>query len=307
MTIDSGAGEAANDTAVSEQNAGQVAASDNATDQTDTGEGENTEGEEAQAEPQPEFVEVTLEDGRKVKVQKDIEGYLLRQADYTRKTQEVAEQRKALEAEREQFKGQTEAQKAHFAAATKLAALDDQLEQYAKVDWQTLYQTNPDLYQQHRINYDALKDKRESAARDFSQKEQERRQTSERESANRAQKAVAEIKRLVPEWTPGGELDVKLATYGTSIGFSQPEMAEMALRNPQFLHQLKRLHDYDEAAKKQKTQQTFEQSQQAKPVTRVGGSGGSAVLRTTDATGDRLSTDEWMRRERERVAKRGRR
>jgi len=49
---------------------------------------------------------------------------------------------------------------------------------------------------------------------------------------------------------------------------------------------------------------TFDAAQAARPVTRVGGSGGTASRRTTDSSGDALSTDEWVTRERERLRKR---
>lgn len=307
MSFENGA-QAANEAVVADQNTdGQVAANETAADQTEGDGAENTEGEEGERQAAaPEFVEVTLEDGRKVKVPKDVEGHLLRQADYTRKTQEVAEQKRALEAEREQFKGHTEAQKAHFKAATKLAALDEQIAPYAKMtqqEWANLRAQDPNAFQDHWVNYDILKNQRDTANREFSDLENNRRQTAERENANRTQKALADIARLVPDWTPGGELDVKLSKYGTGLGFSQAELGEMAIRNPQFVHQLNRLRVYDEAAAKQKTQQQFQASQQAQPVTRVGGQGGSATRKTTDASGDQLSAEEWVKRESERLRK----
>ena len=67
---------------------------------------------------------------------------------------------------------------------------------------------------------------------------------------------------------------------------------------------LHKAHLHDEAEKKKQTQQTFDAAQAARPVTRVGGNGGTASRRTTDASGDALSTEEWVKRERERLRKR---
>lgn len=309
MTIETeGAAASANDTNVTDatqtnaaQNSGQDAGTDTSSND-DSSEELDADGNPVEREPQWAEIEI---DGKKYKVEAAAKDGYLRQSDYTKKTMEVADQRKALEADREGFKAATEAQKAHFQVATKLAGLDDQLGAYKNVDWQALYASNPDQYQQHRINYDALKDQRDAVARDYSQKEQDRIQNEARESDTRVQKVQAEITRLIPEWAPGNELDTKLSTYGTSIGLSQKDMGEMVLRNPVFARELNRLRLYDEAAKKQQTQQTFQVSQEAKPVTRVGGNSGAATARTTDASGDKLSTAEWMRREKERVAKRG--
>lgn len=295
MTVENGAAEAANDTAQTAVN-DLPQTGDNQTQHTadDGGEG----GGQEQVVEEFEFDA----DGEKVKVPAKLKDYFLRQSDYTKKTMELADHRRALDGEREGFQKQVSFQKEHFQAATKVAALDSQLERYATVDWAALYQTNPDLYQQHRINYDGLKDQRDAAARDLSSKEQEYRTGQERESANRVQKAIAELTRHLPEWTPNGELDRKMTEYGTARGYSPAEMSGLALQFPKVVADLNRLRLYDEAAKNKSQQQTFQQSQQAKPVTRVGANSGGAARKTTDSSGDALSTAEWARREEERMA-----
>ncbi len=308
MTIENVPGEGANDTVltVNDQPTFKAAIADEA-----ASEGAEDQAPELDDDGNPIVRDETEElewDGKKWVLPKDaaaaFKPALLRQADYTKKTMEVAEARKALDADREGFKAQTEAQKAHFASATKLAAIDDRLGEYAKVNWQELYATNPDLYQQHRIAYDQLKDQRDTAARDFSQQEQERQTNAQRESAKRNETAIAEIARHVPGWTPGGELDLKLSAFGTSLGFTPQELGQLAIQHPRLVKEINRLRLYDEAAQKQKPTQSFQKSQEAAPVTRVGGNGGTAQQRkTTDSSGDALSTDEWVKREEERVAK----
>jgi len=301
---DTGAELAANDTAVS--------ATTEATQDTQHTEAENTEAEEGHESDEQDGekgqdaddIEIDV-DGTKIRIARKVKDAIAKPfaQDYHKKTEALARQREALDSDREGFKTQAEAQKTHFQAATKLAALDEQLAPYANVNWPELYQTNPDAYHQHRAIYDQLKDRRETAARDFSKKEEEYRQNAARENDTRVQKAAAEITQHLPEWAPGNDLDIKLTQYGISLGLPAKEMGEVALRIPQLVKELDRLRRYDEAAAKQKTQQTFAQSQQAKPVTRVGGNSGSAARKTTDASGDALSTEEWVKRERERVAK----
>ena len=200
----------------------------------ETTEGVETEEEIEGAEKDADDIEIDV-DGTKIRIARKVKDAIAKPfaQDYTRKTEDLAKQRKDLDAEREGFQGQSEAQKVHFAAATKLAALEEQLSPYANVNWPELYQSNPDAYHQHRAVYDQLKDKRDAASRAFSQKEQEHRQNVARENDTRVQKAVAEITRHLPEWTPGGELDQKLLSYGTSLGLPAKEMGEMAIRMPQ--------------------------------------------------------------------------
>lgn len=70
-------------------------------------EDEAAEGEEEgeESEPEPEYFD--LPDGTKVERDEVVKGYL-RQSDYTRKSTEVAEMRKALEAENQRIQGITE-------------------------------------------------------------------------------------------------------------------------------------------------------------------------------------------------------
>jgi len=273
MTIENGAEEAANDTALPDQ-----------TD--DSGE-------------QP--VEVEYE-GQSYSVPPALKDALLRQADYTRKTQEVAQGRKALEAERAAQQRGAEVTRAHLHDAARIVALNDQLAHYDGIDWGSLKAQDPErakaLWQQRA----QLTHVRDHAARAWSQKEQEHTFHAQRATARRAGEVIAALPRLVPDWSP--ELDVKLADYGTGQGLSREEITQATLHNPVFAKLLHKAHQFDEAEKRKTIQQTFDAAQAARPVTRVGGNGGTASRRTTDSSGDALSTEEWARRERERLRKR---
>jgi hypothetical protein len=305
--IENGGEQPANDTVLPNDAVQPTAAAEN----TEVTEGENTEGEEGQ-QTEPEDEEVDYE-GAKYRVPKPLKDALLRQADYTRKTQEVAELRKSIEAERETVTKSRESQRTHFEDAAKVFALNTQigdvdkdLARYANVDWVALAQ-NPEQYQQHRAYYDTLRDRkqtlaeqRDTAARSWSQKEQEYTEQSTRERGERIAKAQAELPKLIEGWN--AELDTKIGQYGLQGGLSKEEMANAALQNPKFAVFLHKAMLYDEQQKTQKKQQQFEQSQQAKPVTRVGANAGSSARKTTDASGDALSDAEWVKREAERVA-----
>lgn len=310
MTIENGAEQAANDTAESNAN--------NAAENTEAKAGENTEGEGGANTEADDDEEIDLGDGEKVLIPRKVREAIAKpfQQDYSRKTEEVAQARKGLDTEREGFTKEREARQAHFKEAAKVVALDDRiaevdadLQKYAGVDWNNLRLQDPDLYEQHRINRDALRDRKENivnqraaAARAWTEKEQEYTSTANREHGERVSKATAEIAKHVEGWAPGNELDVKLSKYGNSLGLSDKDMGELAIRAPVLVKLLNEHRAFSEAAAKQKTQQTLEKTLEVKPVTRVGGNGSATTLRTTDASGDRLSTEEWVKRERERTA-----
>lgn len=311
MNFENGGEQPAND-AVLPNDAAQPAAEVT----TEAAEGENTEGEEGQqAEPEDEEVDY---EGAKYRVPRTIKDALLRQADYTRKTQEVAELRKSIEAERETITKSRESQRTHFedaakvfAVNTQISELDKDLAKYSAVDWVALSQSSPENYAQHRAYYDSLRDRkgalieqRDTAARSWTQKEQEYAEQSNRERGERIAKVQAEIPKLIEGWSL--DLENKLADYGTAQGLSKKEMAEATLQNPKFAQMIHKAYLHDEQQKKQKQQQQFEQSQQVKPVTRVGGNAGSSARKTTDSSGDALSAEEWAKREAERLRKSGR-
>jgi hypothetical protein len=118
-------------------------------------EDEQPDDEEATAKPkkQPgDDVTVKLDDGSQVTLRELKRGFL-RQSDYTRKTQEAAEIRKAAEAQREALSTVAEQQKQAFEVAAAL--IRDQIPDHPDP---SLIHTNPQQYL-------ALKEARESAQR----------------------------------------------------------------------------------------------------------------------------------------------
>jgi hypothetical protein len=113
------------------------------------------DADEADAKPkkQPgDDVTVKLDDGTQVTLRELKRGFL-RQSDYTRKTQEASELRKAAEAERQALSTVAEQQKEAFEVAAALIR-----DQIPDAPDPALIQTNPQLYLQ-------LKERREGAQR----------------------------------------------------------------------------------------------------------------------------------------------
>ncbi len=107
-------------------------------DGAEGGGGEEGEGGEGQ-EQADETDEVEL-DGKKFRIPKAVRPAVMMHADYTRKTQELAEQRKAWEAEQTK---QAEFMEVHSKDLGQLYSLDSQLAQYQNLDWGQLWQDDP--------------------------------------------------------------------------------------------------------------------------------------------------------------------
>lgn len=108
----------------------------------DVVEGDDGDGEEEQdapVVPASRKLKVKLPDGEQELPEDEVVKGYLRTADYTRKTQAVAEKDRALEAEREQVRGERQQY------ASRLTALDEALKAQspAEPDWDRLRQENP--------------------------------------------------------------------------------------------------------------------------------------------------------------------
>jgi hypothetical protein len=168
--------------------------------------------EATQADTEPEKVEEASEDvGEKVTIEVDgktveltkaeLADYYkngLRQADYTKKTMEAAEQRKAAEAEA--TKAREERQRYAQGLQQAQAVLQAQLQEQSQIDWQKLLETDPVEYlkQQH------LAQTRQAR---LNQVAQEQQQIAARWQAEQAEQMRAfiqsqqqELLAKLPEW-----------------------------------------------------------------------------------------------------------
>ena len=114
---------------------------------TEAEEDAEEETEEQAEEETPKYVTEGLVeiDGEDVDIQELKQGHL-RQQDYTRKTQQVAEDRKAAEQQRQQYESQLNA--LSVAAGTNL----NRYSHMTETDWQQMALQKPDDYKRHRAN-----------------------------------------------------------------------------------------------------------------------------------------------------------
>lgn len=115
-------------------------ADDQTNDQVnDQAEDDQTEGDETEGEgdegSQDDELEDFEEDGKTYKVPKDLKGHLLRNQDYTRKTQSLAEERKAFEQRVAGFDASSKAVGEHQIALAKVNERLSALQELTPDDW----------------------------------------------------------------------------------------------------------------------------------------------------------------------------
>jgi len=173
----------------------------------------------------------TLEvDGEEITIEELRSGHL-RQKDYTRKTQELAEHRKAVEAKDQEM----DRERAEYAQL--LPALAERIQQEAKQepDWDTLYDTDPVMAAKAERQWRKEQEGRVAQLQAV-QAEQQRMQQIEAQKQEQMQQSYLEQQRhilpdIIPEWR-----DSKVAaTEATQIrdfllgeGFSEQDVSGMS-------------------------------------------------------------------------------
>lgn len=243
---------------------------------------EQSEDEESDDEDiEPELIEVEYE-GKTYRVAPELRDSIMRQADYTRKTQEVAEQRKAIEATLAKFEEMSTAERQ---ATGEVAAYEAALQDYENVDWDALERADPNAANQHWRKYQLFQRNLEKAQKTLTEATSSREAEAQRITAERIRESVAELSKAIPGW--GETKAAEMAQFAREqFGFTDDEFRA----GLQDARQIKLLNLAFEAAKTT-SQKKKPAAPPPKPAAKV--KGGTAPRKGLD---DRLSTEEWMKR-----------
>jgi hypothetical protein len=231
--------------------------------------------EEAKEEDQATSIEI---DGDPVTIDELKLGYL-RQSDYTKKTQAVAEQRRTVEQQARQYESSLNA---------LLTAAGADLSRFEGVNWEQVAVDNPDQYrqakaifEQTRQTYNFIK----SQADDHIKRMQEQAQSSLRE---RAKESLGILKSTVPNWS--NDLYYRIGEYAQkSLGVSADEFNNIA--------------DHRSIIAMYKAMQ-FDQAKKVSAEKKVKASPGK-TLSGAKADAKKVSRTETYRKTRERLKKSG--
>ena len=182
---------------------------------------EETEVEEVEEQP---VYRVTV-DGSEIEVTQDelINGYS-RQQDYTRKTQELANQRKTIEQQAQEL-AQRDAIYAQL-----LPKMEAQLqgELVNEPDWDSLYNDDPIAFVREKQIWDEKKEKLKAAEAEQQRLQQEAYAKQQEQIAQQVQEGQQKILEIIPEWK-NAEVAQKeklaIRDYGINVlGYAPQEM-----------------------------------------------------------------------------------
>jgi hypothetical protein len=168
-------------------------------------------------------------DGEEITVE-ELKASNLRQRDYTRKTQELAEQRKALEAKESDI----ERERAQY--AQMLPALQQRLEQKEQEpDWDTLYDTDPKMAAKAERQWRKQQEEREAQIAAV-QSEQQRLQKLQQDKAQQMQEQYVTQQRemlpeIIPEWRDSkiaAQEATQIRDFLLGEGFTEQDISGLA-------------------------------------------------------------------------------
>ena len=260
-------------------------------------------GDEEPTEATPTVEEIELEhEGQKYRLPKALEGYLLRQQDYTQKTQELSAGRKELEQVREQLTQQAQLDEREMGARVAIKALDAELANYQNVDWTQEYQKDFQNAAAHKARYDQLKEQRGQAVAFLTQRGQERTVETQRADAKRITETRDWATKNIPSWNE--TLDKQITDFAVAQGMT-PQFIQQNV-NPllyKLLHQAYVGHQALTRSAAKPAPKTIE----AKPLTVVSSRGNAPTVPSLNALAEGKDMEAFAAAFNKKMAARGRR
>jgi hypothetical protein len=264
--------------------------------------------------------EIELDDDLKLKLPKSQVEKLrlaaMRQADYPRKTQELAETRKAFEAERQQTQ-QMDA--VELMARGDLTNVNAQVAQYEQFDWagarqqaravdsENFDRAQMDQLDAHWQQYQLLKSRQQKIGQLLGLKAHER-QSKQQQSLKAHEASVAklldegtpELKKAVPDWNRA-----KAATLTESMvkHYGIPREEFDGIDDPRLYMVMNAAVQWAEHQAKQKKARILEKQQEVTPAAKATGNRNPIPPGKLD---DRLSPEEWIKRREAQLQAKGR-
>lgn len=191
------------------------------TEETAPAEEQATEATE-QAPPEQseeETAEVEI-DGETYLVPKKISERFIQHADYTRKTQDIAEMRRALSAEREATALERAFEQSTREEQKQLSVIEASLDQFKKLDWSKIEDTTQLIHL--RTQYDQLKDTRAELQGQL----QAKREEFQQKIKDKASEAQVAGQKYIESHVKGFDEEAKadLFAYGLQEGYTRDEL-----------------------------------------------------------------------------------
>ena len=183
--------------------------------------------EDDSQEEEPSYVVKAAGEEKEVPLSELIKGYQLG-ADYTKKTTEVAEQRKLVEAERAAIE---EAKYARDSYAQRLQAIDNFLtSQMPQEDLQSLKENDPIGYAVKVAELSEKKEQLQAIRAEQGRIAQQQQSDYARAMSDRVAQEASKLAQVLPEFSDpakGDNFRKEIRSYGKTLGFTDEELSQV--------------------------------------------------------------------------------
>lgn len=232
-------------------------------------------------------------EGAKYKVPKPLKEAFLRQADYTTKTQTLAEERRGLEAERQQLAAQQQFQQQHIKDVAKVMSIDERLEQFRQIDWNAAMDADPVGAMKLDRQMRELQQQRTQVVQSIEQTQARTSYESQQATARRNAEAAQELAREIKGFgTP--EVTKALKDTGKAFGYKPEELDSVS--DPRAVRLLHEAYLYRKLVAEKKAP---EAGKTITPITRVSG-----AAATVQKDPSRMSDSEFAQWRKRQIAQR---
>lgn len=193
----------------------------------------DADGNPLEAEEQEQEEEELDIDGKPLKVAKSVaealKARMMMQADYTQKTQSLAEQRRDYEQQRQAFEMEAQTRQELFQEEAQLHGVRERLAQFQNVNWGQLAAQNPQQAVAMQAEYTQLRDWEANMSRHVEGRKSELAQHREQATAISMARAVEMLNKPDPSLGWDGKFDgtkrQALTEFGLKLGFTNEELS----------------------------------------------------------------------------------
>ena len=194
-------------------------------------EAEDDEGTDEEAEEDLLYAVTVNGAEQEVSLDELMKGYS-RQSDYTRKTQEVSEQRKEFDAMKQnmvQEYRQIQAERQQYAQALQSLMEGNMsgIDKFANVDWEVLKETDPIEYVTRKEEFREAQEKVQNLQREQHMAQQRHHAQSQNEHRQMLQQETTALVTALPDWGDSGKqpaIAKNIRSYATENGFTKEEL-----------------------------------------------------------------------------------
>jgi len=211
-------------------------------DEEPKGQPKSDESDEDEESPEPEEALVEIEyDGKKVAVPKELKDAFLRQADYTTKTQQVAEERRLVAQERQLFELNRNLEAVISDDIAEFRQLQSGVRQLELAMQHAYQQNDPATLATYNAQFTMLQSQLVRKQQEIDGKKSQQAQLFAYEKQQRLQQGFEKAKAVIPGF--GKETQAELLAAAKKMGYAEYELD--GLDDPRAVHTLWKAAQWD--------------------------------------------------------------